>query len=86
MKTATLNLITEIVTARYGFITDADIDQLTSEATLLHCKVLIRCDEGRKVVPLHAVQSEIRFLEMAGNHIRDVAFTADECARLREHG
>jgi hypothetical protein len=88
MKSATLNIITEAVDTRFGFLTDEDVTAILADADYatrsLPC--LIRCYEGRFVVALADVPAKVAECEREGFTLRDVAFTADTCRRLREHG
>lgn len=69
-----------------GFLTADMVDTLARDTTASGLQCLIRAHEGRTVVNLSAVPLTVSKLERKGWQVRDVSLTADECARLREHG
>lgn len=83
MQTASLKVLTTAVETRFGFLTVEDVQVLSADPATRNLKVLLRCDAERPVVPMHRVEAEVI---RVGHSLRDVALTADECRRLREHG
>lgn len=83
---ATSLTILESAVAMGGFLTADTVDALARDEDTRDLKCLIRAHEGRKVVPVREVPLTVTQLEQGGWHVRDVSLTADECARLREHG
>jgi hypothetical protein len=83
MQAASLKILTEAVETRFGFLMAEDVAVLAADPATRNLKVLLRCDAERPVVPMHRVEAEV---ERVGHSLRDVALTASECRRLREHG
>ena len=83
MKDRTRKVLDTILGERMGFITDEDIATLLADDRTRSRRTLIRAYDERVVVPLHEALDIIDAADKRGT-LRDVAFTADECAALRK--